>query len=281
MCPVFWLAVGLRRWYLQHCWFQKDLPAKPFSGVIILGMAENEVVEVKFFRRRPLHPERFLEKLRERFGPLDRDGWNVARPMRQVHEVEVVEVLAGSGCVWFMGSDDVQAEWFYSEGRHILRCGEPWPSSGAGAAGDRRVELVVRVMGTALAIQRWKEEFFSELGSCLITREEVDELEQGNIMLNPQCEWEEIRAAHQNMSFWVLRWWHALLFLSTITRLVSTLPGFTKLQATGRSLANRIQTCGRRRVTNAKPSYYARLHDLMGRPMSQTASYTMINTQYD
>ncbi len=261
----------------------KDLPARPFCGVRIVGMAENEVVEVKFFRRRPLHPERFVEKLRQRFGPLDRDGWNVqmGKVPRSMDQVREVEVLAGSGCVWFMGSDDIQAEWFYSEGRHLLRCGEPWPLSGAGAAGARRVELVVRVMGTALAIQSWKEEFFSELGSCLITREEVDALEQGNIMLNPQCEWEEIRAAHQNMSFWVLRWWHALLFLNTITRLVSTLPGFTKLQATGRSLANRVQTCGRRRVTNAKPSYYARLHDLMGRPMSQTASYTMINTQYD
>ncbi|CAE7861266.1 unnamed protein product [Symbiodinium sp. KB8] len=211
-------------------------------------------VHIGFVRRRPMHPERFFALVRRRFGPLDSDlscSYG-SGPKPQGTCTGEVHVLSGSGCLWFIGSDDMCAEWFFSSSasRHLLRCGGPWPAEQAGvtetataAAGSRRVDLSLEVSGAPADVDAWKASLFSELNDCLITRAEAVALEEGDTrMLSPQCEWEEMRAVQENLSPWVVHWWPLLRVLHGITTMVTAIPGFGLLQTVGRSLATRVRT---------------------------------------
>mmetsp|Transcript_32170 Transcript_32170/g.60593 ORF Transcript_32170/g.60593 Transcript_32170/m.60593 type:complete len:284 (-) Transcript_32170:150-1001(-) len=232
-----------------------DLGLEPPTAEEAPELGPPKAMQIRFSRKRPFHPERFFAFVRRCFGPLDLDlPWSIGAGSRGYREQKGagnadVQVRLGSGCLWFIGSDDVRAEWFFdstgAEGRkHLIRCGEPWEAPGGGAteAGVRRVDVAFEVRGSEAAIESWKANVFGELSDCLITREEAIAFEEGDMMLLSDCEWEDIRTGHEKMYAWVLRWWHVLHLLHGITSMVRALPGFDKIQSAGRSVASRVRT---------------------------------------
>eukprot|EP00931_Biecheleriopsis_adriatica_P056846 TRINITY_DN33714_c0_g1_i1.p1 TRINITY_DN33714_c0_g1~~TRINITY_DN33714_c0_g1_i1.p1 ORF type:complete len:292 (+),score=46.58 TRINITY_DN33714_c0_g1_i1:68-943(+) len=221
---------------------------------------------ITYLRRRPMHPDRFFAFARRRFGPLSLDAASSCGPTPAVARFSpparggeggqvAADVLAGCGCVWFIGSDDVRAEWRF-EGdnadvgpHHMIRCGEPWPAEEADdqnpGAGDRKVDLSfhARLLDGADGVSwaSWEALLAAELNECLITREEALALEAGETgMLSETCEWEEMRASHMALAPWVARWRPMLGIMHGLTSFVGNLPGVGRLQAFGKTLTSRM-----------------------------------------
>mmetsp|Transcript_59152 Transcript_59152/g.105138 ORF Transcript_59152/g.105138 Transcript_59152/m.105138 type:complete len:281 (-) Transcript_59152:61-903(-) len=210
------------------------------------------VHRTSFLRRRPVHPDRFLAFARRRFGPLNKD----LQPDSQLppssrgewesrsSNVPVLVQEAG-GCVWFIGSDDVAAEWRFTAGQqHLIRCGDSWEDDvhGTYTAGHRRVELVFQLANNVDrdVLRAWEQELLEELSACLLSRAEAEAFENGMLEQYGSTEWEEIRAAHEHISPWVGRWWLMLTVLHTLTSFVSSLPGVSSLSALGKAITSRV-----------------------------------------
>eukprot|EP00440_Ansanella_granifera_P040488 gb/GFBE01043912.1/.p1 GENE.gb/GFBE01043912.1/~~gb/GFBE01043912.1/.p1 ORF type:complete len:245 (+),score=30.96 gb/GFBE01043912.1/:1-735(+) len=216
-----------------------------------------------YLRRRPMHPERFFSFARRYFGPLDQDLPPNDPCLPPSAPLGAAAVLSASGCVWFLGSDDMRAEWKFEAGsgesrvrRHLIRCGDPWADAGREdqpGAGDRRVELRVTYeldhesheSDAGTAVEVWERELLAALTACLITRDEAASLEAGHCeLLSGPCEWEELRATHESLAPWVAQWRPLLGLLHGLTTFVSFLPGFSRLSSFGRAFSTWLIGCG-------------------------------------
>lgn len=249
---------------------------------------------VVFRRNRPMHPGRFLAFARQHFGPLENDaqlaqrlsGWRSAlrcarrRPQGVGPSVDGGDadnaggvtmapllpslprtatfgrcpVGMASGCIWFAGSDDRQADWHFSargareKDWHSLLCGSPWPEEGGdegSAAGTRRVELTFALGTTEAthieAADDLDEEALhaaeaclrSELEACLLKRAEAQVLDSNDQALDGLAEWEAMRTLPSTQSS------SALWILDLMVNVVSAVPGSGRAAALGEAIAGR------------------------------------------
>lgn len=218
----------------------------------------SELLTFQYVKRRPMHPDRFLKFARRFFGPLGQDHTpDESPPAPPPLPWPICSALvAASGCIWFVGSDDMRGEWLaeVAGGRHLLRCGAAWPEvadEGTGA-GERRVELALALQ--VVTAEASSEEVVAalrrELDACLVTRAEAMALESGGDLFQITAEWETIRAHHKELSSWADQWLPALLLLRLSTRIVGSVPGFEALA----SLGQQVTRCLKRLLRGASAS---------------------------
>merc|ERR1711972_57944 len=196
-------------------------------------------------------------------------------PNQRAPEFGLCRVTAATGCPWFAGSDDRQAEWCYTgtgseeRRRHIMRCGQPWASDETGnssEAGERRVEIRLQLISRDVpdvadtveegsqmpccSPQAWNEalvlaetELRKEFEACLLTRAEANALEAGD----PQAlssvkvaQWEGIRAGLADGTP-TLSWSPVLGTLEVVLKVISAIPGSASLAAVGGAMTRRAE----------------------------------------
>lgn len=233
-------------------------------------------------RHRPMHPGRFLAFARRRFGPLEGDaraakgGGRFAKCGRRRRPEEGgpdgggpdagaaasllqteaspgaaarCPIVMGSGCVWFVGSDDRQADWHFNVGGpgekdwHSLLCGSEWPEASekeGGEAGSRRVELKFALRPAAedldeASVYAVETSLRAELEACLLTRTEAESLDGGEQALDGLAEWEAMR----NMALPTTESSMSLRILDAMVGVVGAIPGMGRASALSEALATR------------------------------------------
>lgn len=209
------------------------------SATDAVSVGDTELLTFQYLKRRPMHPDRFLKFARRFFGPLGQDrAPDADAPPPPPLPFPICQALvAASGCLWFIGSDDLRGEWLaeVSGSRHVLRCGAAWPASSedGASAGERRVELALSLRRPHADVEAVEAAVRRELDLCLITRAEAAALEAGDASLEITAEWETIRANHAELSSWADQWLPALLLLRLSTRIVGSLPGSAAVASAG------------------------------------------------
>jgi len=182
-------------------------------------------------------------------------------------------VSLADGYLWFAGSDDRQAEWYFAGstssrcGKHYLRCGQAWaahPDDDRNEAGARHVEIKLQLSlphradnvasveeGTRLSSPEAQAEAFdqaekhlrAELEACLLTRQEGVRLEAGDQSVMDDLQvplWEAIRAGLFDGSS-TIKWSPVLGAFQFFLGIVSAIPGSQRLASVGEAMESRAR----------------------------------------